>query len=330
MKVIFELILGLALILIGATFFTNGIEWLGKRLNLSQSAVGSILAAVGTALPESIIPIIAVFFGTGDAGQHIGIGAILGAPFMLATLGLTIIGLSALACRRRRQTGSMVVVNRFQMQRDMGFFLLFFSLAVAGAFLPTGGKYAVALILVLGYSIYVRWTIQGECEAIGECEPLYLARKKPKPGLGIIIFQVVLSLALIISGAESFVAGVEAVATWIGLSPLIVAMILAPIATELPEKLNSIIWMRQSKDILATGNMTGAMVFQSSLLPAFGLVFTSWELGHIGLISAIMTILAGGLVWLANNRNHGQIAGKLLVVLSGFYLIFVYMVIQQL
>ncbi len=56
----------------------QGVEWLGKIFNLSEGAVGSVLAAVGTALPETIIPIIALLFNHGASGHEIGIGAILG------------------------------------------------------------------------------------------------------------------------------------------------------------------------------------------------------------------------------------------------------------
>jgi cation:H+ antiporter len=48
------------LILVGAELFTNGIEWFGNRLQLAEGAVGSVLAAVGTALPETMIPIVAI------------------------------------------------------------------------------------------------------------------------------------------------------------------------------------------------------------------------------------------------------------------------------
>ena len=54
------LILSFAVILTGALLFTNAIEWLGHKLNLGEGAVGSILAAVGTAMPETLIPIVAI------------------------------------------------------------------------------------------------------------------------------------------------------------------------------------------------------------------------------------------------------------------------------
>src|SRR6266496_2427446 len=72
----------LAIILLGAAVFTNGLEWFGKKLNLTDGAVGSIFAAVGTALPETLVPIVAIIFGSKEAGHAIGIGAIIGAPFM--------------------------------------------------------------------------------------------------------------------------------------------------------------------------------------------------------------------------------------------------------
>jgi cation:H+ antiporter len=63
-KSIAILVISLGIILLGAEVFVNGIEWLGKKLNLSEGAVGSVLAAVGTALPETLIPIIAIVINT--------------------------------------------------------------------------------------------------------------------------------------------------------------------------------------------------------------------------------------------------------------------------
>jgi hypothetical protein len=49
-----------AILLAGALLFTNAIEWFGAKVGLGQGAVGSVLAAVATALPESLIPVVAI------------------------------------------------------------------------------------------------------------------------------------------------------------------------------------------------------------------------------------------------------------------------------
>src|SRR2546426_6095726 len=91
------------LILAGAEVFTNGVEWLGIKLRISHGATGSILAAFGTATPETLIPIIAILFTNTADSDQIGVGAILGAPFMLGTLVMLLIGITAFAFRKRRQ-----------------------------------------------------------------------------------------------------------------------------------------------------------------------------------------------------------------------------------
>src|SRR5437868_7680410 len=97
------LVLAFFVILLGAELFTNGIEWFGHKLNLAEGAVGSVLAAVGTALPETMIPLVAILTANGatDAAHHIGVGAILGAPFMLATLAMFVTGLGVMFWSKR-------------------------------------------------------------------------------------------------------------------------------------------------------------------------------------------------------------------------------------
>src|SRR5439155_15211904 len=101
------LILGASflIILLGAELFTNGIEWFGHRLGLGEGAVGSVLAAIGTALPETTIPVVAILFSTDPHSSEVGLGAILGAPFMLATLAVGVTGLVIYLNRRRRASG---------------------------------------------------------------------------------------------------------------------------------------------------------------------------------------------------------------------------------
>src|SRR5262245_13288393 len=89
------LIVGLIVILLGCDIFTNSIEWLGKKLDLNEGVLGSVFAAVGTALPETLIPIVAVVLGSTASDSHahdVSLGAIVGAPFMLATVAMLVTG----------------------------------------------------------------------------------------------------------------------------------------------------------------------------------------------------------------------------------------------
>ena len=93
------LIASFAVILAGRSLFTNAVEWIGHRLKLGEGAVGSLLAAVGTAMPETLIAIVALIEGTKN--EDIAVGAIVGAPFLLATLAMGLVGLTAYVYRRR-------------------------------------------------------------------------------------------------------------------------------------------------------------------------------------------------------------------------------------
>jgi cation:H+ antiporter len=111
-----------------------------------------------------------------------------------------------------------------------------------------------------------------------------------RESLPCIIVQVVAALVLMTFGAHLFVGYVKGVALGLGMSTLILSMIITPVATELPEKLNSVIWTGQRKDTLALGNITGAMVFQSSFPVVFGILFTPWSLHGAPLVSALLAL----------------------------------------
>nr|WP_003543512.1 sodium:calcium antiporter [Desulfotomaculum nigrificans] len=317
------LLLGLAIILASAELFTNSIEWLGKKLNLNEGAVGSILAAVGTALPESIIPVIAILTGTGTKAIDIGIGAILGAPFVLVTLALAISGIAGLVCKRNGSRREIMHCNREVMTRDLQFFLGAYGLAILTCFLPGGLKYAVPPVLLTIYVVYVVKTIKSSGNSDEEeLPPLFFARRNQNPALPIILTQVAIGLAGIIGGAHLFVDVIEHLADTLGIPAFILAFIISPIATELPEKVNSLIWIRQGKDTLALGNITGAMVFQSTIIPAIGISLTPWQLSPLALTSAIMAIAAASYV-LYYLRTTGQIKPATLAyngVLYGLFL----------
>jgi cation:H+ antiporter len=296
-----SLVLSLGIILISCELFTNGVEWLGKKLKFGDGVVGSIFSAIGTCLPETIIPIIAILFAKNSANNvDIGIGAIVGAPFMLSTLAFFLTGLSVLIFWRRRKTGLRMNVNNRILSRDIGFFIIIYTIGIAVALLDNKPlKYLVAMFLLGYYVYYIVLTVKNDVESHNKLEALYFTRlANLKPSMAAIVLQVALALGGIIFGAEIFVSSIEATADIFGISALALSLIITPIATELPEKFNSIIWISKKRDTLALGNITGAMVFQSCIPVTIGILATSWELDAKALASATAALLSSGVVYL--------------------------------
>jgi len=300
------LIISLIAILIAAYLFTNAVEILGDRLGLSQGSVGSVLAAVGTALPETMIPIVAilgaVFAGSDpQSAGEIGIGAILGAPFMLATLAMFVVGMGILGYRRTREAGARVDVDDMVIGRDVGFFLVAFSVAAGVGLLdlPVWANVLVALLLVAAYVLHVVQTLRsgGGLEDVPERLTFWRHPLIFRAPMWAIIVQFVGALALMVVGAHIFVGAIEQISEALGVPAGLISLILAPLATELPEKFNSVLWVRDGKDTLALGNITGAMVFQSTIPVAIGILFTDWNLTGLSLLSAILALLSGGFIY---------------------------------
>lgn len=313
-----------AVILAGALVFTNAVEWAGHRLALGQGAVGSLLAAVGTAMPETLIPIVAVIGGASGA-DGVAIGAIIGAPFLLATVAMAIVGLSALAYRNRRSQGTHLEAHAPTLDRDLGFFLCFFALAtLIGLGVPEAIRIVLAVGFIGAYAVYARRTLHrgGEVEASESLRPLILARHSAAdPSRNLIVLQFVVGLGAMIGGAHLFVEEAIDLATRLGVEPLVLSLILAPLATELPEKANSFFWVRDGKDALALGNITGAMVFQSTIPVAFGMVFTDWDLDRFALLSAALG-LAGGIVAYWALRLRGRFNFPAILAWAALYAVF--------
>jgi cation:H+ antiporter len=325
---IVELVLSAVAIVVAAALFVNAVEMLGDRLNLGEGAVGSVLAAVGTALPETMIPVVAilasVLTGRSVAGD-IGVGAILGAPFLLATLAMFIVGLTVLGFWRRRESDDEVTVNEGTAKRDVLYFLLFFSLGAGAGIvpLPLYVKVALAILLVVAYALYVWQTIKFGGEGVEEPpEKLTLWPSSSEAPTWAVAAQAVGTIALMATGAHFFVSAVEHLSKSVGVPAGLIALVLAPLATELPEKFNSVIWLRGDKDTLALGNITGAMVFQSSVPVALGLAFTSWRLDALNAL-AVALALAGGayLYWLLSRKKPME--GEHLLVGGALYAVFV-------
>jgi cation:H+ antiporter len=300
---------GLVIIVLAAELFTNGIEWLGQRLQLSEGVVGSVLAAVGTALPETLIPFVAVIFFGAKNGESVGIGAIAGAPFMLSTLTLGLCGLTVLLCSKAGSPNrpKELQLNQVVIARDLRFFTAAYAIAMLAVLASpyVYVRYVIAVVLFLIYPVYLWQCFQHEGEVGEQPEHLFLDRlfKCGSDKLRLIIPQIVMGLGGIIGGAFIFVDHVDDLARYLGLPVVVLSLIITPIATELPEKINSVLWARQGKDTLALGNITGALVFQSCIPVAFGVGCTRWNLDSGTILTGIVAVISGTIYMLLLKAN---------------------------
>lgn len=324
----------LLVILIAAEIFTNALEHLGERLGISEGVTGSLFAAVGTALPETSVPLLALFAGTQNqqVNEEIGVGAILGAPLMLATLSLFIMTL--FAWRKRGLHGEYRAEKR-GLTRDLDFFLIAFSIATIALYVPHDYgiiRAGLGFGLVLLYFVYILMTLRASAALVEQGhgteahEKMWLAKLGLPENYFVIALQLLLGLGLLIAGARGFIHGVEAAAEMIGISVLLLSLLIIPIATELPEKVNSVLWIRRGKDTLAFGNITGAMVFQGTLLPAIGIMLTPWEPRAEVLAGVVITLLAA--VWLRTMLLYNRLHVSHLIMNGVLYAVYLTIVLR--
>ncbi len=325
---IVQLILMLLVILVAAEVFTNALEHLGERLHISEGVTGSLFAAVATALPETMVPLLALYAGTTDASvnEEIGVGAILGAPLMLSTLSTCLMALAVLS---RRGVRGHIRPEHGGFTRDLNFFLFAFALAAVAMYVPAAARQLrgiLSFVLALTYFVYVLLTLRASAKLVegghgtAAEEKMSLARLGLPTNLATIIAQLAVGVVLLVFGAEGFIHGVDGVSRLLGISPLLLSLLIIPIATELPEKVNSILWIRRGKDTLAFGNITGAMVFQGTLLPAIGILLTPWQPRTEVLAGVLLTLAAA--LWLRFRASFGGLAVGALLVNGALYVIY--------
>lgn len=331
-------------IYLSCTWFVNAIEWLGVRMSIGGVAVGTILAAAGTALPESVVTLMAVLFGSEENGDSIAVGAAMGGPLVVGTLAYAVTGGMLLLRFRKKQamavaggsgastsgassplSGDLRVAEGIDTQRlarDQLWFLSIFFFKVLLGLVAFAIKPWLGLLFLAAYGVYFyrEMTSDGEDASAHDLAPLKLRPKASTPPTWAVVVQTVASLVMIFAASQVFVQQLEWAGPALGLPAVVVALLLSPIATELPEIMNAIIWARQGKANLALANISGSMMIQATVPSAIGLGFTSWTFDTPLVLAGFATLASVGyLLWVMRQKSFT--ATKLLFA-GGFYLAF--------
>lgn len=315
------LIVAAVAIYFSCEWFVNAVEWLGRRLNVGPLAVGTILAAFGTALPESVVTFVAVVFGSSPEQKDLGVGAAMGGPLVLATIAYGVIGWMLLA---RRRTGVAELGDTRKLARDQSWFLAVFVVKVALGLVAFALKPWLGLVFFAVYGVYFWRELRGGGDSgehdEEELEPLLLQRRREQPAGWAIAVQTLGTLAVIFLASQLFVHQLNAIGPMLGLPAAVTALLLSPIATELPETMNAIIWVRQGKTRLALANVSGAMMIQATVPSGLGLLFTPWRFDTVLVISGLATMVSIGYLWLLLRR--GRLTVRRLSLTGLLYLAF--------
>jgi cation:H+ antiporter len=310
-------------IYLACEFFVNGVEWLGKRLNLAATATGTVLAAVGTALPECAVTFTAVVLGRSPEERDLGVGAAVGGPLVLATIAYAVVGFALLASRKHAtRAGSKITIDQRRLSRDQSWFLVIFAWTVGLGLVSFALKPSLAALFALAYVAYAWRELRSGETALEEeaLEPLKFRPHTLEPSLGWALVQSVVALAVIAIAARVFVTQLEHIGTAVGMAPHVIALLLSPVATELPETMNALIWVRQGKERLALANISGAMMIQATIPSALGLYFTPWMFDGPLLTAGIVTATATVILWMLFRR--GAMTGRALASVGVLYAVF--------
>lgn len=309
-----------AVIYLACEFFVNGVEWIGHRFDVGQKATGTILAAFGTALPESVVTFVAVAFGATAAQKQIGVGAALGGPLVLSTIAYAVVGLTLFMTRRPLKA----VASDFRaLARDQGWFLCLFVFKLAAGFFLFAFKPWLGVLFLIAYGAYVWQETRGSeaaADAEGELEPLKFAPGARHPPTLLAVLQTLAALVVIFFASRLFVSRIDSLGRGLGMPAPFLALLLSPIATELPETLNAVIWIRQGKTRLALSNISGAMMIQATVPTAFGLFFTTWMFDRPLMVAGAVTLAAVTILFLG--FRSGRITRSGLSVMAGLYAVF--------
>ena len=365
-------------IYVACEWFVNAVEWLGVRLEVGPVAVGTILAAAGTALPESVVTLVAVLFGSHEHGNDIAVGAAMGGPLVVGTIAYGVTG-GMLIWRKRRQRaahtaaasprgawaaaprgvdpdgpdtrsdssgglgGSLALatddradhpaganldgddlagVDTARLARDQMWFLAIFAVKVGLGLVAFAVKPWLGLVFFAVYALYFRREMSagGEQASDEGLEPLKLQRYRARPSTTAVVTQTVATLAVIFVASQLFVQQLEWAGPALGLPSAVVALLLSPVATELPEIMNAIIWVRQGKLQLALANISGAMMIQATVPSGIGLLFTAWKFDTPLVLAGVAT--AASIVYLLCILRARRLTAGKLAAATAFYVAF--------
>ena len=321
--VIFWMVLGLLLLLIGAEVLVRGASKLAASWGISPLIIGLTVVAFGTSSPELAVSLKAV--ASGQAG--IAMGNVVGSNIFNV---LFILGIAAII--------SPLIVSRQLIRLDVPLMIaasvLVLVFAQDGSLSRIeGGMLFVALLLYVVFLV-----VQGRKEGKANAKEVAVDAEILSPSASpkreshwlVNVGMVVIGLVLLVQGSNWLVEGAVFIAASLGVSEVVIGLTVVAAGTSLPEVVTSIMASIKGERDIAVGNVVGSNLFNllgvlglSSLLAPGGIPLTE---SFIGFDLPVMAVVA--FACLPIFFSGGVISRWEGFVLFGYYVVYtVYLVL---
>lgn len=287
------LILGLALILGGANFLTDGSAALAQRFRVPEFIVGLTIVAVGTSTPELVVSVLSAAAGNSDVAIGNVVGSNIFNVFVILGICALIAPLPLTGGNIRRDipfvTAASVLLLLFTSDRLLG-------LGQADAIGRIDG-----IIMLLLYIALIRYTIRAEGRTAVQATPETAAAGKPQRGkaMWLIVVMIVGGLAGLVFGGELFLRSATAIARALGVSESVIAITLVAGGTSLPELASSVVSLIKGKADMALGNVIGSNIANILLILGLSATINSLTLGGITRIDLLVVLLSSVLLFVS-------------------------------
>ena len=279
------LIVGMALIVVGADFIVDGASAVARKLGVSEFVIGLTIVGMGTSAPEMVVSFIGAIQGNAD----ISVGNILGSNIFntLLILGLTAILLP-------------VAITRENLRRDIPIGLaitLLLPLVGMSRSLGIGGNDSLSridgiifLVIFAAYMIISFKTgVSIQQEGSGETKPMKTGKA---------VFFIVGGLAALIFGGRILVNSATQIARMAGISDKVIAITILAGGTSLPELATCVTAAAKKKGQLALGNIIGSNIFNILLILGGSAVINELSFADIDFVDMGVLVLSALVLWL--------------------------------
>jgi len=312
-----KLILGLALILLGANYLVEGSSSVARRFGISEFVVGMTIVGIGTSTPEMVVSFIASINGNPD----IAVGNIVGSNIANVFL---ILGVTALV--------SPIALTRNNLRRDIpiclaaslllfifGMDRLLFASEINVISRMEGVIFLIGFILFMVYSF--RSGSSDDCG--GEDEPV-----KDRP-MWISVIFILGGLFGLISGGRLFVNSGSKIASFLGVSDAFIGITVMALGTSMPELAASVVAAVKGKGQMALGNVVGSNISNILLILGGASLISPLTLTNITLIDMLMMVFSTLVMFVANStfrkKSIDRVEGGIFVIIYISYVVYLSM-----